>query len=98
MIPEDFLDDETADRDQERETHIAGIIARAAEAGGLIHPTDDFSFEWHTMFDAEIEAALANQVASGESAASDGTGAGESGVADLGADFNLGSGGDLGAF
>ena len=42
MIPEDFLspDHEPVDRHKEREAHIAGVIARGAEAAGLIHPAD----------------------------------------------------------
>ncbi len=109
MIPEDFIDDEPVDRDQERDAHIAGIFARGAEDAGLVHPTDQFSFEWHSMFDSEIEAAEANanQADAGESGAGE-SGAGESGTGEggtgkagsgaVGSSFNLSFGGDFGAF
>ena len=56
MIP-DLPDDYIAeDREQERQTHLAGVMARAAEEAGLIAKTGQFSFNWHSMFDAEIAA------------------------------------------
>jgi hypothetical protein len=59
MIPETFDTEEPfgEDSEQERQMHLAGIMAKAAEEAGLIVKTDQFSFEWHSMFDAEIEAA-----------------------------------------
>ncbi len=54
LTPESFLESE--DPDQERDKRLAGIIARYYEEQGLIQPTDEFSFEWHSMFDNEIEA------------------------------------------
>jgi len=44
---------------RDHEMWIAGALAKAAEEAGLIQKTDDFSWEWHQMFDAEIEAAKA---------------------------------------
>lgn len=49
------------DPEQERQTHLAGIMAKAAEEAGLIAKTDEFSFEWHSMFDSEFEAAQSGE-------------------------------------
>ena len=47
------------EREQERAMRIAGVLARHAEEAGLIHATDEFSWEWHQQFDSDIEAAQA---------------------------------------
>ena len=64
---EDTLDEDEEDPRQEeswswqqyseRDFNIARAIAASCERAGLIHPTDEFSFEWHSMFDMEIDEA-----------------------------------------
>jgi len=105
--PEDLPKNETIDswdweKQQDSEMRIAGILAKAAEASGLIQPADDFSWEWHMEFDAEIEAAH-QQFAQENVASSNGEAEVESGPgpgAELNADFGFalgsGIGGDLG--
>ena len=52
---EKVYDEEAA---QERDTWIAGVIARHCEQAGLIQPDDDFSWEWHQELDLELDAAI----------------------------------------
>jgi len=105
--PEDLPKDEAIaswdwEKQQDREMRIAGILAKAAEDAGLIQPTDDFSWEWHTEFDAEIEAAqqapAQENVASsnGEAQGECSSGPGSEVHADFGSDLGSGTGGDLG--
>jgi hypothetical protein len=102
LIPEFSFDpDEATDPEQDREKHLAGILARAAEEAGLVHPTDDFSWEWHMEFDPLTEAAKAaeQEAAAQEAAAQDADSqTGETPAADpeIGGDFGAGFGGDFG--
>ena len=57
--PEAEEEEDEEDRDSwlwepdDRLTHIAGVLARAAERAGLIRPESEtwFSWEWHALFD-----------------------------------------------
>ena len=85
---------------QEQEMRLAGIIAKAAEKAGLIQPTDQFSWEWHAEFDAEIEAAERKSVEATPCADSANTGpvSGNRSGPESGSDFGGNFGSDFGVF
>jgi hypothetical protein len=63
--------DDYEERRQEQDMQIVGALAKAAEEAGLIQKTDDFSWEWHLLFDAEIEATKAELLGSESHTADD---------------------------
>jgi hypothetical protein len=93
---------------------LAGAIAKSAEAAGLIHPSDDFSFGWHVEFDPLIaeaqakaaeasqkissESTQANELETGNSAASPSNAVSGDVGANIGGDASGDFGGDFGGF
>lgn len=43
---------------EQQALNLCGALAREAERQGLIHPHDDFSWDWHTKYGQEFEARL----------------------------------------
>ncbi len=84
------------------EEWLAGVIAKHYEEAGLIPTTDDFSWEWHCLFDVSFAEAMGAAPGAAAplapSAASESTA--QDGV-DSSPDFGFGSdfgGGDFGGF
>lgn len=73
---------------EQAQESLAGAAARKAEQAGLIHSYDPlFSWEWHQMFDADLESgsgALAGEAGDGEG--------GVTGGSDLGGDGSSAAG------
>ena len=101
-IPDSLPDDPSPpdNEEQEREPHLAGALARAFEDAGLVARTDHFSWEFHMMFDAEIEAASHEVPDLNPSPSPDSSAVGSEAGVGLGDGFVLGSFlcGDFGTF
>ncbi len=64
---EDEIDDQSVWFSGEQNLWIAGALARHAEREGLIQPADDFSQDYHEMFDIAIAQATAESTSEGSS-------------------------------
>lgn len=82
---------------QEHQAWLAGVIARRAEDAGLIAKTDQFDWEYHQKFDADIHEAQRTIAQENEAHVGESNDAGENPTTASNQDSSANSGSELGA-